>query len=121
MLLILTYEENFENVRKTVLSRIDIGNEVSDGGIKETIEEVLGEYCRQTYVPLTQRQNIYREIFYQLRQLDILQELLENPDVTDVKHVILIQGITSKSLEIRGFYVFRIKNKQLYQTAYLKS
>ena len=80
----LTYEEHFEEVRKEVLSRIDIGNEVSDQGIKETIEEVLGEYCRQTYVPLTQRQNIYKEIFYQLRQLDILQELLENPDVTDL-------------------------------------
>ena len=80
----LTYEEHFEEVRKEVLSRIDIGNEVSDQGIKETIEEVLGEYCRQTYVPLAQRQNIYKEIFYQLRQLDILQELLENPDVTEI-------------------------------------
>jgi len=109
VLLILTYEENFENVRKTVLSRIDIGNEVSDGGIKETIEEALGEYCREFYVPLAQRQSIYNELFYQLRALDILQELVENPEVTDVKHAILIQGRTSKSLEIRGFCDFIYK------------
>ena len=76
---------------------------MSDRGIKETIEEALGEYCREFYVPLAQRQNIYKEVFYQLRQLDILQELVENPEVTDVKHAILIQGRTSKSLEIRGF------------------
>ncbi|MBR4754502.1 MAG: Flp pilus assembly complex ATPase component TadA, partial [Lachnospiraceae bacterium] len=57
---------------------------MSDRGIKETIEEALGEYCREFYVPLAQRQNIYKEIFYQLRALDILQELVENPEVTEI-------------------------------------
>ena len=80
----LTYDKCFEDIRADVLSRIDVGNEVSDESIRETIEESMGDYCRGNYLPLSLRQQIYNEIFYELRQLDIIQELVEDPDITEI-------------------------------------
>ena len=101
-----TYDSAYEAIRAEVLSRMDVGCEVSDESIRAAIDEAVGEYSRNTYLPLALRQQIYNEIFYELRQLDIIQELIEDPSITDVKHAILIQGRTSKSLEIRGFCYF---------------
>ena len=79
-----TYDNAYESIRAEVLSRMDVGCEVSDESIRAAIDEAVGEYSRNTYLPLVMRQQIFNEIFYELRQLDIIQELIEDPSITDL-------------------------------------
>ncbi len=92
------YENAYEEIKSEVLSRIDVGCEISDEGIREVIDEAVGNYSKKTYLPLAGRQQIYNEIFYELRQLDIIQELLEDPDVTEI----MINGPDNIFLERKG-------------------
>ncbi|MBR5338187.1 MAG: CpaF family protein [Lachnospiraceae bacterium] len=92
------YDNAYETIRAEVLSRMDVGCEVSDESIRAAIDDAVGEYCRNTYLPLDARQQIYNEVFYELRQLDIIQELIEDPEITEI----MVNGPDAIFLEKNG-------------------
>ena len=48
------------------------------------INESLKEKSREQYISIKDRQNIARQIFDSMRKLGILEEFIENPDVTEI-------------------------------------
>ncbi len=73
-----------EEIRARVLDELDMTKEVEDEELQKVIHRILEEASRETYIPLQQKTSIGREIFNAIRKLDILQELLEDEEITEI-------------------------------------
>lgn len=80
--------ESKEPLKKILLDRlagsIDYSREVSDEEITELIDQVIVEETRHRPIRLEERQKLEKELFYALRKLDVLQELVEDATVTEI-------------------------------------
>ena len=64
--------------------RIDIASEPDDGEVLEEIDRlILGEE-ETRYLPVAQKAELRRQLFYSVRRLDVLQELLEDAGITKI-------------------------------------
>lgn len=75
-------QEQVNEIRKRVLERMDVLNSSSDEEILELIWEEIRE-CGKVY-SLKQRERLSKSVFHSLRKLDVLQELLEDEDITEI-------------------------------------
>lgn len=90
--------ELVEKIRKKVLEKLEYDQESSDEGIEELIRTYLEEETRQEFLPYYRRVVLGKEIFYSLRKLDILQPLLENPQITEI----MVNGTEKIFIEENG-------------------
>lgn len=72
------------HVKELVMERIDVSRVLSDEEIWELIEDVLEECSREYVLTVPARQLLAKEVFYGLRRLDILQDLVDDPQVTEI-------------------------------------
>ena len=73
-----------EILRRKLLERIDPASEPDDGEVLEEIDRlILGEE-ETRYLPVAQKAELRRQLFYSVRRLDVLQELLENTGITEI-------------------------------------
>lgn len=88
--------------RETILQRIhqkmDYSKELKDEEIKGLIGDCLAEYTKESFLSLEQKQSLGKELFYAIRKLDILQEILEDPEITEI----MINGPDSIFVEKKG-------------------
>lgn len=75
-------QELVSEIRKKVLERMDVLNNSSDEEILELIWEEIRE-CGKMY-SLEQRERLSKSVFHSLRKLDVLQELVEDKDITEI-------------------------------------
>lgn len=73
-----------EQIREYVVERLDISREVPDEEILELIDEAVCRRAREQVLSLKQRRQLRTEVFYSLRRLDILQELIEDDTITEI-------------------------------------
>ncbi len=73
-----------EILRRKLMERIDIASEPDDGEVLEEIDRlILGEE-ETRYLPVAQKAELRRQLFYSVRRLDVLQELLEDAGITEI-------------------------------------
>ena len=73
-----------EILRRKLMERIDIASEPDDGEVLEEIDRlILGEE-ETRYLPVAQKTELRRQLFYSVRRLDVLQELLEDAGITEI-------------------------------------
>lgn len=87
-----------EELKKQILERVDLSREVSDEEIQELIDEVVLFCGKERHLSLNERCRIKRELFYALRKMDMLQELLEEKSVTEI----MVNGTDGIFLEKNG-------------------
>lgn len=90
--------KQIEELQGKVLERLDLTKEVADEELMELIHEILSEDEKHTYIPLREKAGIGRQLFNALRKLDILQELLEDEEITEV----MINGTDNIFIEKEG-------------------
>lgn len=78
------YEEAKFKIKERLLERIDFTRNVSDSEIREMIDEEIVLVGRYGYLSLSQKNRLSRELFYGIRKLDVLQELIEDEEVTEI-------------------------------------
>lgn len=88
----------FEYYRQMVLDRINQEEEVSDEKVQEIIERVLLQEGKERGLLLREREQLSKELFHALRKLDILQELIEDPGVTEI----MVNGTEAIFIERNG-------------------
>lgn len=76
--------EELEELKKRVLTRLDITRESDEEQLLEVIDSEISRYGREKMLPLSQRRRLRIQIFHSLRRLDVLQELLERDDITEI-------------------------------------
>ena len=76
---------NYTNeIRARVLERMDLSREMSDEEIEELIGEEAFHCMRREKFSLRERVRIEQKVFNSLRKLDALQELIDDPQVTEI-------------------------------------
>ncbi len=67
-----------------MMERLDISREIPDEEILTIIDEAVCLRAREKVLSVEERRSLRREVFYSLRRLDILQELLEDDEITEI-------------------------------------
>lgn len=76
-------QEYTQTLQKTVLERMDVSRELTDQELWELIDEVIMEHL-SPMVSLHTREAAGQQVFHALRGLDVLQELVDDPQITEV-------------------------------------
>lgn len=92
------YEQCRQTVEEGLRQKIDLSREVSDEEVREMIDEMVIHCSRQYALSLKDRQQLGREIFDAIRRMDILQELVEEEEVTEI----MINGTQGIFIERKG-------------------
>ena len=79
-----TCQDDREWLRQRVLERMDLSREVADEEIISLIQDEIIAYAKEHPMSIPQRLDLQREVFNSLRKLDILQDLLEEEDITEI-------------------------------------
>lgn len=87
-----------EELQAKILQQLDLSKEVADDELMELIHRILGENEQNMYIPLREKAGIGKELFNSFRKLDILQELLEDDEITEI----MINGIDNIFIEKEG-------------------
>lgn len=77
-------DEYISQVRTRVLERMDLSREMSDEEILDLIGEETAKLCSGKAVSLHERLQLQQRVFNSLRKLDALQELIDDPEVSEV-------------------------------------
>lgn len=79
-----------QRILKQILAELDQGTMLSDEELQERLTELVAQMCAtdrqegRSYLSVGQRGNLVRQIFNSLRRLDVLQDLLDEPGVTEI-------------------------------------
>lgn len=87
------------DLKEKIQGQIDLTREVSDEEILDIIDTTIIDCSKERYISLNEK-NIYRlELFNSIRKLDILQELVDDAEVTEI----MVNGIENIFIEKRGY------------------
>lgn len=67
-----------------VMQLMDLTREFSDADVYEQIDTAILTQGKSCYLPLEQKLKLRNELFNAIRRLDVLQELLENDEITEI-------------------------------------
>ena len=87
-----------EEIHKKLLYELEYLGDLSDEQIEELIAEKLLERSKAEYIPLELRIRMGRKLYYSMRRLDILQELLDDEAITEI----IVNGTDSIFIEKAG-------------------
>lgn len=87
-----------EKIRNTIMEQMDFSMEIEDEKIYEIIHTQMIKSSKEYYIPIKDRHKISKELFYDIRKLGILQELLEDDTVTEI----MVNGMEHIFIERSG-------------------
>ena len=77
-------EERKRRLQEKLAESIDYSHENSDEEIQDLIDELLIRESREVPLALSDRKRLKKELFHAVRKLDILQELVDEPRITEI-------------------------------------
>lgn len=77
-------DERRKILKEKLLESIDYSRENSDEEIRELIDEMLVREGRENPLSLMERGRLRTELFHAVRKLDVLQELVDDPQITEI-------------------------------------
>lgn len=92
------YQEIRSKIRQELFQELDFTRELDEAELLSIIDEKIHQTALETGLSLEERKRLRKEIFHGMRQLDILQELVEDPDVTEI----MINGKDHIFIERKG-------------------
>lgn len=90
--------ELFAAIRRELMEQLSQGEEWTDNEIQEKIDDLVIQRTRKTGLSVSDKTRISRELFYSVRKLDVLQELLEDDSVTEI----MVNGYRNIFVEREG-------------------
>ena len=76
-------QEYVQALQGIVLERMDVSRELTDQELWDLIDAAVREH-RDPAASLNVRESARQQVFYALRGLDVLQELVEDPQITEI-------------------------------------
>lgn len=71
-------------LKQEVMESIDLSGEIKDEDISRLIDECIVAESFQGYIPLREKVELKNELFNSIRRLDVLSELLEDNEITEI-------------------------------------
>lgn len=76
--------ETFQTMRRFLMEKLDMARELTDEEILEEIDDLILHRMRDSCLSLKEKVELRQELFYSVRKLDVLQELIEDETVTEI-------------------------------------
>jgi len=92
------YNTVFANIRKELLDSLDFTEEISDEAMQEKIDEYIVSKNKKLHLSLKEKERIRKDLFASVRKLDILQELVDDPAITEI----MVNGTDNIFVEKEG-------------------
>lgn len=77
-------EAMFEKLRERLQEMIEENLELSDEELTEELDRLVLENCRNRGMSIREKEELRKRLFYSVQRLDVLQELIENPGITEI-------------------------------------
>ena len=77
-------DECRQRLKAIILEKLDFSRETTDEEIKEMIDALIISESKKQLIGLPERNRLRQELFYAIRKLDILQELIDDSGVTEI-------------------------------------
>ena len=87
-----------EQLQEKIMKRLDLSKEIEDDELTGLIFRVLAEESEMEYIPLQKKVSLGRELFNVFRKLDVLQDFIEDEEITEI----MINGTQNIFVEKRG-------------------
>ena len=87
-----------QSVRQKVMGCIDFSKDISDEEMYELVDKELAERLRHVAISVEDRKKLRMQIFHSIRKLDILQQLVDDPKVTEI----MVNGTENIFIEKNG-------------------
>ncbi|NLL75852.1 MAG: CpaF family protein [Clostridiales bacterium] len=91
-------DEIKKKLKTLIFEKIDFSRELPDEEIKDIIDKLIIEESKRQRIDLEERKRLRQELFYSIRKLDILQELVDDTSVTEI----MINGPSEIFIEKNG-------------------
>lgn len=78
------YQKCRNEISSCVRQKIDLSREVEDSEIQELIDGMIVRMGRKYALSLKERQELGRSVFCSIRKMDVLQELIDCDEVTEI-------------------------------------
>jgi len=85
-------------LKEAVRKRIDMNGSISDERLRQASEQVVFEWCAGKQVTASDKAALVRRVFHSFRGLDVLQPLVDDPEVTEI----MINGYQHIFVERKG-------------------
>ena len=81
-----SYQRAREEIRRSIMEKIDFSREVPDSEVLDLIDIHLTQSGTEPLLLMTleDRKRLRQDLFHSIRRMDVLQDLLEDPEVTEV-------------------------------------
>ena len=76
--------DQWQEIKRQLLNDMDLSREISDEELKEIIMQSVSRYSKKHLLSLEQREDYQRHIFNSLRRLDVIQDLLDDEEITEI-------------------------------------
>ena len=80
----MTYEEFRKQVHDRVLQEIDFSREIVDEDVLRLIDGEITGAGRTRHISVSQMRQLRQELFHSIRRLDVLQDLVDDPEITEI-------------------------------------
>ena len=78
------FEKNVLLIREKVLARLDLSREIDDEELETIITEERMAFARDGMLSIRDRVRLEQQVFNSLRKLDAIQELVDDPEVSEI-------------------------------------
>ena len=73
-----------EALKERALHELNMTKELKDAEISRVLDQVILEQSRQDYLSLSEKLELKAALYHSIRGLDVLSELMEDPEVTEI-------------------------------------
>lgn len=80
------------------MEEMDLSREVEDAEIQKLIDAQIIQCSKENYISIEERHRLSRELFFDIRKLGILQELIEDDSITEI----MVNGVEHIFIERNG-------------------
>lgn len=91
-------DELKQRIKNSILSDMDFSVDVGDEEMLEMIDRSILTACRNESISLENKVKLRKELFYSIRKLDVLQNLIDDPSVTEI----MVNGTDNIFIEKNG-------------------
>lgn len=86
------------SLQELIINSMDLSRDLSEEEIIDEIDQRIQCESKKKYIDLKEREKLRHEIFNNIRQLGILQDLIENPEITEI----MVNGTDGIFIEKKG-------------------
>ena len=94
----LRLEELKRNVKERVIASLDFSKDITDREMYSLIDKELSGSFKDLAISVSDRKELRNLVFHSIRKLDVLQQLIDDPSITEI----MVNGTDSIFIEKDG-------------------